>query len=105
VVAVLVAVVEAVDQATLPAGNLGMVIEHFRGSPHADLIAGLAGQIEAEAGDEGEQEAVFQDAVARLRQRALQLEIDVLTARARASGLDAAGRQALADLLARKKVL
>lgn len=101
--AALLAVAEAIEQAALPAGNLGMLIEHFRGSPHADLIATMASQVEAEAGDEGEQETVFLDTVERLRQRALQREIDALTAKARAGGLDTVQRQALADLLSRKK--
>ena len=99
----LLAVAEAIDQVSLPAGNLGLLMEHFRGSPHADLIAGLASQAEREAEDEGEQEEVFLDAIRRLHQLSLQRQVDVLTAQARAGTLSTAERQTLASLLARKK--
>ncbi len=101
--AALLAVAEAIDQVALPAGNLGLLMEHFRGSPHADLIAGLASQAEREAEDEGEQEEVFLDAIGRLHQLSLQRQVDVLTAQARAGTLSTAERQTLASLLARKK--
>ena len=98
----LLAVADAVDHAALPGNNLGLLLEHFRGSPHEALIAPLAAQIEMEAGDEGEQEAVFADAVERLRANDLRGRIDALNARARAGTLSAAERRSLTELLARK---
>jgi DNA primase len=101
--AALVAVAEAIRQAVLPTGNLGVLIEYFRGGTHEEIIALLAGQIEADAGDEGEQEQVFSDAVERLRTQALKHQIDELTARARAGGLSPDEQQALVGLLAQRK--
>ena len=98
----LLAVAEAVEHAALPGNNLGLVLEHFRGSPHEEIIAQLAAQIETAAGDEGEQEVVFTDTIERLRARALRRQIDVLNAKERAGGLSPEERRTLATLLARK---
>lgn len=98
----LLAVADAVEHAALSGGNLGRVLEHFRGSPHEEIIAALAARIEAEAGDEGEQEAVFTDSIQRLRDRDLGRQIDALNAKERAGGLSQEERRTLATLLARK---
>ena len=101
--AALLAVADAIEHALLPGGNLGLLLEHFRGSTHEETIARLAQLADAEGGDEGEQEAVFADAVERLRARELTRRIDTLTARAREGTLDADERRTLAELLARKR--
>ena len=98
----LLAVAEAVEHAALPGSNLGLLLEHFRGSPHEEIIALLAAQVEADTGDEGEQETVFTDAVERLRARDLRRQIDLLNVRARTGTLTATERRTLAELLARK---
>ncbi len=98
----LLAVAEAVEHASLPGSNLGLVLEHFRGSVHEEIIALLAAQVEADTGDEGEQEAVFTDTIERLRARALRRQIDALNAKERAGGLSPEERRTLATLLARK---
>jgi len=100
--AALLAVADAVEHAALPSGSLGQLAEHFRGSPHEEIVAELAARIEADAGDEGEQEAVFNDAVGRLQARALRGRIDALTAKARNGILSPGERRTLAELLARK---
>ncbi|MDQ1316030.1 MAG: primase [Pseudomonadota bacterium] len=100
--AALVAVAEAIEHATLPGGNLGLLIEYFRGGPHEEIVAALAGQIDADAGDEGEQETVFTDSVQRLRTRGLSRQIGELNTKARAGTLSAEDRQTLARLLAAK---
>jgi DNA primase len=100
----LLAVAAAVEHAALPGNNLGLLLEHFRGSPHEEIISLLAGQLDAEVGDEGEQEAVFTDTIERLRLIALRQRIDELNAKARAGGLTAEERRSLADLLARKSI-
>ena len=102
--AALAAVADAIERAVLPIGSLGLLLEHFRGSPHEEIIAVLAGQIETDAGDEGEQEEVFADTIERLHAQALRRRIDALNAKARAGTLSAEERQALASLLARKRV-
>jgi len=101
--AALVALADAIEHAILPTGNLGLLIEHFRGSAHEEIVALLAGRIEAEAGDEAEQETVFMDAIERLRAQALKRRIDELTAKARAGALAPEEKQALAELLALKR--
>jgi DNA primase len=101
--AALAAVADAVERAVLPIGNLGLLLEYFRDSPHGDIIAALASQVEMDGGDEGEQEEVFADAIERLQGQALRRRIDALNARARAGILSTEERQTLASLLARKR--
>jgi DNA primase len=101
--AALMAVAAAMEHAELPTGNLGLLLEHFRGSPHEEIVSLLVRQLEEEAGDEGEEEALFIDILERLRARALTREIDELNARARAGTLTPEERQKLALLFARKR--
>jgi DNA primase len=101
--AALLAVADAIEHAALPAGNLGLLIEYFRGSLHEKVIALVSGQIEGDAGEEGEQEAIFIDSVERLRAQSLKQQIEDLNAKARQGALSPAERQSLADLLARKR--
>ncbi len=101
--AALIAVAEAIEHAALPAGNLGLLIEYFRGSVHEEIIAMVSGRIEEDAGDESEQEEVFIDTVERLREQTLSRQIEEMNARARAGVLSAEERQTLARLLARKR--
>ncbi len=101
--AALAAIAEAVERAVLPTGNLGLLLEHFRGTPHEEIIATLAGQVDMDAADEGEQEEVFADAIEHLHALALRRRIDALTAKARTGTLSAEERQTLASLLARKR--
>ena len=101
--AALIAVAEAIEHAALPAGNLGLLIEYFRGSVHEEIIAMVSGRIEEDAGDESEQEEVFIDTVERLREQTLSRQIEEMNARARAGVLSAEERQTLAKLLARKR--
>ena len=101
--AALLAVAEAIEHAALPGGNLGLLLEYFRGGPHEEIIALLAGQIEDDTGNEGEQEAVFIDAIERLQTKSLMRQIDALNAKARAGSLSGEEKRQLTDLLARKK--
>lgn len=107
--AALVAVAEATLHAALPAGNhgsagnLGQLLEYFRGSVHEDIIATLSGQIEADSDDEGEQEEVFIDTIERLRARALSRQIDALNAKARVGTLSPEEKQQLTGLFALKR--
>jgi DNA primase len=101
--AALLAVADAIEHAALPAGNLGLLIEYFRGTLHEEVIALVSGQLEENAGEEDEQEEVFIDAVERLRAQTLKQQIEDLNAKARQGALSPAERQSLADLLARKR--
>ena len=101
--AALMAVAEAIEHAELPAGNLGLLLEYFRGGAHEDIIALIASQIQQDAEDEGEQEAVFIDAIERLRSLSLKRQIDALNAKARAESLTAEEKRVLAELLSRKR--
>ncbi len=101
--AALMAVAAAMEHAELPTGNLGLLLEHFRGSPHEEIVSLLVRQLEEDAGNEGEEEELFMDILERLRARALTREIDELNAKARAGTLSAEERQKLALLFARKR--
>lgn len=101
--AALVAITDAIEHAALPGGNLGLLIEFFRGGPHEELIAALAGQIEADTSDESEQEAVFIDTIEHLRARDLSRQIEEMNAKARSGTLSTEERQTLARLLASKR--
>jgi DNA primase len=93
------AIANAIDHGELPVGNLGLLIEHFRGMSFEAVLAEAAGRIAAESIDEGEEDAVFQDAVERLRMAALKADIDELTAK---KVLTTEERTELARLLAAK---
>ena len=99
--AVLHAIANQLEHGELPAGGVGMLLEHFRNSPHEAVIARFAGHL-AEEIDVAELEAVLNDAVERIRNTGLADEISALTAQARNGGLDAADQQRLMDLLRRK---
>jgi DNA primase len=101
--AALIAVADAIEHAALLSGNLGLLIEYFRGSAHEEIIATLSGRIEEDAGDEGEQERVFIDTVERLHEQALHRQIEEMNAKARAGALSTEERQTLARLLSRKR--
>ncbi|MBY0341280.1 MAG: DNA primase [Rhodocyclaceae bacterium] len=99
--AVLHAIANQLEHGELPAGGVGMLLEHFRNSPHEGVLARFAGLL-AEEIDVTELEAVLNDAVERIRNTGLAEEIAVLTAQARNGGLDAADQQRLMELLRRK---
>ena len=101
--AALLTLAEAIEHGELPTGNLGLLIEYFRGSPHEELFAQLAAPIDTGTESEAEQEAVFIDAIERLRARAVKRQIDALTAKARAEPLSAQEKQTLARLLSLKR--
>ena len=98
----LLAIAAAIEHAELPGGNLGLLLEHFRGSPHEEIVAALATHSETAGDDEGAHEEVFADTLERLRARNLRQRIDALNAKARAGMLDAEERRTLASLLASK---
>jgi len=100
--AALRALADAIEHGELPAAGYNVLLEYFRGSEHEPVIAGMAGHVAGADIDAAESETVFEDSVAFLRQRALVLEIEVLTAKERSGGLDADERRQLAELLVRR---
>jgi DNA primase len=101
--AALHAIATAIEHGELPGGNMGLVIEYFRGSAHELLIGALVASADDET-DAGEDETVFEDVLERLRQAELSARIEALNARARSQsgGLAAAEQAELARLLATK---
>ncbi|MGB0126225.1 MAG: DNA primase, partial [Rhodocyclaceae bacterium] len=92
----------AVDHGDLPAGDLGTVLEFFRGSADEPLLDEVVTEITDENLDEEALETVFNDALERLRRASLGEEIKTLTAKERSSGLSADERLRLAQLLSQK---
>jgi DNA primase len=95
------AIAAAYERGEIAAGGVGALLEHFRGSSHEAIIGTLAATL-AEDADEGALEAVFRDALDRLRHGGLSQEIAALSAKARTSALSAGERDRLKDLLTRK---
>lgn len=96
------AIAAALEAAALPAGNVGLLLEHFRDSPHEATIATLAAELTTLASDESELETVFADTLEQLRRREIARQIDALNAKARAGTLSREERHRLAELLALK---
>ncbi|MBI4755743.1 MAG: DNA primase [Betaproteobacteria bacterium] len=96
------AIADAVDHGELPAGQLGMLLEHFRETAHHALLDEVVGELVAERADESALETVFGDALERVRGAELRQAIDALTRKERSDGLSAEERRRLAELLAKK---
>ena len=99
--AALTAIADAIEHGELPSGGFGLMLEFFRGTPHEALIAEIVASMVDEV-DLGALEAVFNDAIAHLRQVAISLEIKRLSDRAK-GGLSLEDRQRLTELLAQKR--
>jgi DNA primase len=95
------AIADAFGHGEVAAGGVGVLLEHFRGSPHEVLIAGMATTLGDDV-DEGALESVFTDILDRLRQSGLAQEIAALSAKARVAALSPDERDRLKDLLTRK---
>ena len=104
--AVLHAITDAYDHGELPSGGIGLLLEHFRGSPHEGVIAAQMNTIAdetVERGDVSELESVLNDALAQLRRSTLTHEIELLNNKARNGGLSSEDRQRLMQLLSAKQ--
>ena len=98
-------ITHAFDHGELPAGRLDMVVEYFRGGPHESLLDAVYRELEGERTDEGSMEAVFVDAMDRLRRHGLSREIAALNEKEKVAGLSADERRQLAQLLMQKQKL
>ncbi len=97
------ALITAVAEGNLAGEGFGMVLEHFRGTPHEGLISEILGELVEEEFDEESIEAVFADTVERLRQAGIRGEIDALNAKNKSVGLGAEEIRRLQQLLAQKQ--
>ena len=97
----LLAIAEAMDHGELPAGNVGVLLEFFRGTPHEAVLSVIAATL-VEDVDETEEEAVFTDSLERLRLAGIKSEVDELSAKARNGGLSAQEKERYRELLAAK---
>jgi DNA primase len=101
--AALLAIAHATEHGEIPAGGFCLLLEFFRGSIHEPVFSALAANLAEEDDNSESLDAVFTDALDRLRAAAVGREIAALTARAK-HGLSAVERQRLTQLLAQKHV-
>lgn len=101
----LIALVDAMSVGELPTHGIGALLEHYRDTPHAPLLARAAGQLEEDAFEEGAIEHLFNDTLKKLETDAVSHQIDALTARDREEGLNPTERRQLAELLIHKQRL
>lgn len=99
------ALIAAVADGGLAGEGFGMVLEHFRGSPHEGLISEILGELADQEFDEESIEAVFADTVERLRQAEVRREIDALNAKNKSVGLAPEEIRRLQQLLAQKQTV
>ena len=99
------ALIAAVADGGLSGEGLGMVLEHFRGTPHESLISEILGELVDEEFDEESIEAVFADTVERLRQAGIRNEIEALNAKNKSVGLAAEEVRRLQQLLVQKQLV
>lgn len=100
--AALRAIADAIDHGALPAGGVGQLLEHFRGSAHETTLALFAGLLAADEFDEAALEEEFNDSLEHLHHAGLTRSINELSQKELAGGLSAEERQQLAALLAQK---
>ena len=89
----------------VPSGGLGALIERFRDTPHAETLSRVAAELVDAEFDEAIVETLFEDSLRKLQGDSLGAEIAALLEQNREQGLDASGRQRLAELLLEKREL
>lgn len=98
-------IADAVEHGEVTTGNLGLLLEFFRGHSHEATLGRAAAAAASEEVNEGEEEREFEDAIARLHYAELSARIDALNAQAKAAPLSPEERRLLAELLASKAKL
>ncbi|MBK6632147.1 MAG: DNA primase [Betaproteobacteria bacterium] len=99
------ALIKAVAEGSLAGEGFGMVLEHFRSTPHEGLISEVLGELVEEEFDQESIEAVFADTVERLRQAGIRGEIDALNAKNKSVGLGTEEVRRLQQLLTQKQAV
>ena len=101
----LIALTDAMSIGELPTHGIGALLEHYRETPHAEILARMAGLLADTTFEDASIEPLFNDTVKKLEADAVSREIDALNARERESGLNPAERRQLAELLLHKQKL
>ena len=87
---------------TLPSGGIAQVLEFFRDSPHHRTVSAAAAELVGADYDESVVETMFEDTLHKLAADRIEHDIRDLTDRERSSGLSAAERKRLTELIAEK---
>ena len=101
----LIALTDAMSVGDLPTHGIGALLEHYRETPHAEILARMAGLLADTTFEDASIEPLFNDTVKKLEADAVSREIDALNARERENGLNPAERRQLAELLLHKQKL
>ncbi|MCE1185387.1 MAG: DNA primase [Rhodocyclales bacterium] len=102
----LIAMVDAMSVGELPIhGGVGSLLEHFRDTGHAEVLARIASQFDDEAYGDSLLEPLFNDTLNKLEADALELQINRLTQQSRLGGLGPEERRQLSELLLHKSKL
>jgi DNA primase len=101
--AALIAIIDAMNIGDLDATTpLAALVEHFRETPHGEILSKTAAELIQEDFDSEIVETLFEDTLVKLQTAAIEREILTLTHREREQGLTRLERQQLAELLLRK---
>jgi len=84
---ILNALLSAVTEGHLAGDGYGVVVEHFRGTPHEAMMSEVLRELVENEFDEESIEEVFTDTVDRLREAGIRHEIDALNAKNKSTGL------------------
>ncbi|MBK6654688.1 DNA primase [Zoogloea sp.] len=101
----LIAMTDAMSVGELPTHGVGALLEHYRDTPHAPVLARISGQLADAPLDEAMLEPQFNDTLYKLESVLVEKEITALNTRARESGLEPTARRRLAELLSLKEKL
>jgi DNA primase len=96
---------DAMSVGELPTHGVGALLEHYRDTPHAPVLARISGQLADAPLDEAMLEPQFNDTLYKLESVLVEKEITALNTRARESGLEPTARRRLAELLSLKEKL
>jgi DNA primase len=101
----LIAITDAMSVGDLPTQGVGALLEHYRDTPHAPILAKIAGQLEETPLDEAMIEPQFNDTLYKLEANIIEKEISSLNTKARENGHSSTEARRLAELLSAKEKL
>jgi DNA primase len=101
----LIAITDAMSVGDLPTQGVGALLEHYRDTPHAPILAKIAGQLEETPLDEAMIEPQFNDTLYKLEANIIEKEISSLNTKAREDGHSSTEARRLAELLSAKEKL
>lgn len=83
-------------------GGLAQMVEYFRDSPHHEVLSACAAELVGSDFDDAVIETLFEDTLDSLAARRIDQDIQELTEKERAQGLDSGERRRLAELIMEK---